>query len=197
MSKRRYLKAFNDLIGSEPTLLDLPMMEVEFYGESGRAVILLSATLADLALEVALKRLFRNHNSTHDLFDHESPLGSFSSRIKIAFALNLFDKKTNHDLELIRRLRNGFAHDRRHLTFATPQVADMCKHLILPDTDYARNPEAYLSRAKDVDAASDMSSPKTRYVTTCNTIAVALITYGRLPRDLPEMTPGTSLPRLP
>ncbi len=197
MSEPAYLKAFKELLRSEPTFLDLPMMEVEFYGESDRAAILLSATLAELAIEVSLKRLLRDDKSTLDLFDHEAPLGSFSGKIKLAFALRLFDKKTKHDLELIRHLRNGFAHDRRHLTFATPQVADICKHLMLPDTNYAKIPGAYLNKAKGVDAAQDMKNPKTRYVTTCNSIAVVLVTFGRLPRDLPEDAPGTSLPRLP
>ncbi len=50
------------------------MMEVEFYGESDRAAILLSATLAALAIEVSLKRLLCDDKSTLDLFDHEAPL---------------------------------------------------------------------------------------------------------------------------
>jgi hypothetical protein len=52
MAEPAYLKAFKTLIRSEPTLVDLPGMEFEFYGESDRAAILLSAALADLAIEV-------------------------------------------------------------------------------------------------------------------------------------------------
>lgn len=197
MGEPAYLKAFKELIRSEPTIIDLPMMEVEFYGESDRAAILLSATLTDLALEISLKRLLREDQATIDLFDHTAPLGNFSGKINMAFALNLFDKQTKHDLDLIRLLRNGFAHHRRHLNFSTPQVENVCKHLRLPDTAYAKIPKAYLNKAKDIDAAKDMKNPKTRYVTSCNTIAVALVTFGRTPRDIPPDMPGLSLPRLP
>jgi DNA-binding MltR family transcriptional regulator len=198
MADPAYFKAFKKLIRSEPTLVDLPMMVIEFYGESDRAAILLSAALIDVAIEVALSRLLRDDNNTlFDLFDHEGPLGSFSRKIKMGFALNLYDRHTNHDLEIIRQLRNGFAHDRRHLRFDTPEVANMCKHLRLPDTQYAKIPEAYLQSAKDRDSAKDINQPKTRYVTACNTIAFELVKFGRTPRDLPPDMPGTSLPRLP
>jgi DNA-binding MltR family transcriptional regulator len=193
MSEPAYLKAFKELIRSEPTHADLPLMVWEFYGESDRAVILLSAALAELGIEIALKRYLRDDKSTEDLFDFEAPLGNFSGKIKLAFALNLFDKKTNHDLELIRHLRNGFAHSRHPLMFITPQVTNICKYLKLPDTDYAQIPAAYLSVLKDKEAAKDMTNPKTRYVTTCNTIAVTMVKYGRRDRSAPEL----SLPRLP
>lgn len=193
MSEPAYLKAFKELIRREPTFLDIPMMELEFYGESDRAVILLSATLADVALELAIKRLLRDDKNTDDLFDFEAPLGNFSGKSKLGFALNIFGTKTKHDIELIRHLRNGFAHSRHPLLFTTPEVAEVCKHLMLPDTDYAQIPGAYLNRAKDVAAAQDKQNPKTRYVTACNTIAVELITLGRRSRNAPEL----SLPRLP
>jgi mannitol operon repressor len=84
-------------------------MEMEFYRESSRAVILLSAALAELALETALKKVLRGGKETATLFDFEAPLGTFSGKVKLAFAMKLFDKKALHDLELIRHLRNGFA----------------------------------------------------------------------------------------
>jgi DNA-binding MltR family transcriptional regulator len=176
-----YLKAFRELIRSEPTFNHLPLMEMEFYGESDRAVILLSAALAELGLEVALKKLFREDMSAEDLFDWNGPLGDFAGKIKLSFALSLFNQTTKHDLDLIRQLRNGFAHSRHPLQFASPQVANMCRHLKLPDTQHAQIPAAYITRAKDVAAARDLKNPKTRYVTTCNTIAVELVTFGRPP----------------
>ena len=46
---------------------------------------------------------------------------------------------------------------------------------------------------EDVAAARDMKNAKTRYVTACNTVAVALVMFGRRPADAPSL----SLPRLP
>ena len=93
----------------------------------------------------------------------------------MAFALKLFGEVTKHDLKIIRELRNGFAHNRHPLTFATPEVADMCKHLKLPDTKHKAIPEAYARLAKDKDAAMDNNNPKTRFVAACFTISLVLM----------------------
>lgn len=189
MSEPAYLKAFKELIKSEPTFIDLPRMELEFYGESPRAVILLSATLVELALETALKYILRPGKETEALFDFEAPLGTFSGKIKLSYAIKLFGNKTLHDFELIRHLRNGFAHSRHPLTFDTPQVASLCKHFLLPDEDTplfhtrgpfsSKIPSAYLARATKAEDAQDLSHPRTRYVATCNMMAVTLITFGK------------------
>jgi hypothetical protein len=44
-----------------------------------RAVVILSATLAELALETALKYLLRSGKETDSLFDIDAPLGTFSA----------------------------------------------------------------------------------------------------------------------
>jgi hypothetical protein len=196
MTDPAYLKAFKELIRSEPTFVDLPRMESEFYGESPRAIILLSATLTELALETALKHVLRPGKETETLFDFEAPLGTFSGKIKLCFAMKLFGTKTLHDFELIRHLRNGFAHTRHPLDFNTPQIAGVCKHLMLPDEQIgfmpSKIPSAYLARATK-EEAGDLAHPKTRYVTACNIITVALITFGR-PR---EGSPALEPPLLP
>jgi DNA-binding MltR family transcriptional regulator len=180
----KVFKAFKKLTRSSPNVRDHAMMEAEFFGESDRAVIILAATLDDYAIEIALRQVLRKDESTDDLFE-QGPLGSFSAKIKIGFALNLFDKVTKHDLNIIREVRNGFAHDRRPLTFATPEVADMCKHLKLPDYKSVAIPTGYLKVAKDKSAAKDMKNPKTRYIVACFTISHFL------------MAPRGSVPQLP
>lgn len=56
------------------------MMEQEFYGESDRAVVILSATLAELSIEVAIRRMLRDDRSTEDLFDLEVPSEAFRAK---------------------------------------------------------------------------------------------------------------------
>jgi len=63
---------------------------VEFYGESPRAVILLSAALTELAaLEAVPKHELRPDEETDGLFDFEAPLGTFSGKIELYFAVRL------------------------------------------------------------------------------------------------------------
>jgi DNA-binding MltR family transcriptional regulator len=57
------------------------------------------------------KRLFNS--------EFRGPLSEFSARIKVGFAMYLFGRETRDDLEIIRRIRNLFAHQSTVLTFAT------------------------------------------------------------------------------
>jgi hypothetical protein len=175
MTNPAYLKAFKTLIQSGPTVGDHVAMEAEFFGESPRAVVLLAAALDDFALELALRQVLRKDQSTDDLFEPDGPLGSSSAKIRLGFALKLFGEVTKGDFKIIRELRNGFAHNWRPLTFATPEVAEICKHLRLPEYRYVEIPTGYLKVAKDKAAAKDVKDPKTRYIIACFTISHFLV----------------------
>ena len=45
-----------------------------------------------------------------DLFGPMAPLGSFASKIRMAYALNVITRDVYRDLEKLRKLRNAFAH---------------------------------------------------------------------------------------
>jgi DNA-binding MltR family transcriptional regulator len=57
-----------------------------------------------------------------DLFGPMKPLSSFSAKIRMGFALRLYGERTFHDLELLRELRNLFAHGKLAIDFNTPGV---------------------------------------------------------------------------
>jgi len=57
-----------------------------------------------------------------DLFGPWKPLSSFNAKIRMGFALNLYGEVTFHDLDLLRELRNLFAHGRLAVDFDTPAV---------------------------------------------------------------------------
>lgn len=59
---------------------------------------------------------------TKDLFGPMKPLSGFSAMIRLGFALRLYGELTFHDLELLRELRNLFAHGRLAIDFDTPGV---------------------------------------------------------------------------
>ena len=63
------------------------------------------------------------------LFRPEGPLGSFSARIDLAYALGLIGKKAARDLHLIRKIRNDFAHDPKTIMFDDDRVAKRCSEL--------------------------------------------------------------------
>jgi len=59
----------------------------------------------------------------------EAPLGSFSARIKVGYAIYLFGPKTRDELETIRAIRNFFAHSHSPVSFADKDVNAECMKL--------------------------------------------------------------------
>ena len=79
--------------------------------ESERAAVVLGAARLDVGLENVLMRSMRHcPGGSDNLFDSERPLASFSAKISIAHRLGLIDDEIERSLQLIRRIRNSFAH---------------------------------------------------------------------------------------
>jgi hypothetical protein len=53
----------------------------------------------------------------------------FAVKTRMAYALGVFGPKTRDDIDIIRHIRNLFAHDRSHLTFEDSVVSDLCRQL--------------------------------------------------------------------
>jgi len=88
--------------------------------ESDRAVVILSATFLDSALELLLKAFLVPCASSQDpLFDGvKAPLGEFSGRIEGAYRMGLIEPSFARALHLVRRIRNDFAHNISGCTFS-------------------------------------------------------------------------------
>ena len=79
--------------------------------EGDRAVVVLGAARIDVALEHLLKAVMVHHSGGADnLFEPDRPLGTFSAKIALAYRLNLIDSDIEHALQMIRKVRNDFAH---------------------------------------------------------------------------------------
>lgn len=131
MAKNALLKALRNLIERLP---DAPQDSSYLFDELAQAndhsCVLLAAEALSEALKRAMLRRFRDNLSRDDrddLFDFRGPLGTFSSRIQIGYAMSIFGPKTLGDLERVRELRNVFAHSKMGLSFQTKEVADVCE----------------------------------------------------------------------
>lgn len=105
---------------------------LELTNESDRASAVLCAAFLDHELEILLRRFMRDIKETNELFNQMQPLSTFSSKIKFAYVLGLISQEVYHDLNLIRRIRNDFAHDRRARSFTETDIASRCRSLKLP-----------------------------------------------------------------
>jgi DNA-binding MltR family transcriptional regulator len=123
-----------------------------FHQDSDRAAGLLAATFLDSFLEDVLRSLLTPGKRTDELLDHRGALGTFSSRIDLAFALGIANEDVVADLTLIRKIRNHFAHDLWRATFQEQQVQDWIKALSFysvmvdgdPPDQHLSNRDAYL-----------------------------------------------------
>jgi hypothetical protein len=126
------------------------------------------------------------------LFEGNGPLASFSNKILMAHGLSLYGEKFRHDIDLIRELRNGFAHCRHAMTLQTPEVAQVCDNLLLPDDeDFRRAPLSYVNLHPDPRAVADPVHPRTRFTTACHTASVWPLD---LEQQLLNDAPPVSLP---
>ena len=104
----------------------------EIKTQSDRAAAIVAAAFIDERLRQYLSRfLIDKPKEVEELFGFDRPLGSFGSRIRVAYCLGLLDDNEYHDLKIIQDVRNAFAHELHGLTFADPWVAQRCRELML------------------------------------------------------------------
>jgi hypothetical protein len=93
--------------------LDTEILD-SFLGETDRGAVLITAEwLSNLLMDLLISHMpNRDHRKKgfREIFGGRGELSTFSSRIKIAYALGFINKDTYADLEKIRDIRNDFAH---------------------------------------------------------------------------------------
>lgn len=91
----------------------LQRISKELHGESDRAAVILGAAWLDEGLKDLLGAflLVGAKQETEELFGNNGPLGSFSARIVMSHRLGLISKDVKTSLDVVRRIRNKFAHE--------------------------------------------------------------------------------------
>jgi DNA-binding MltR family transcriptional regulator len=111
--------------------------------ETDRGCALMAAAFLDETLKELLKaNLVNDTKLAHKVFDASGPLGSFSSRIDMAYLLGLIPKNALRDLHVLRKIRNDFAHVSDNLSFETPNISDRCSDLFFIGEPVNRPPRA-------------------------------------------------------
>jgi len=106
--------------------------------ESDRGVVLISASFLEEALEALLRARFsirhpKSKSSINPLFDTFGPLYSFSAKVKICYATDLIGEWMYRDLEIVRNLRNNFAHSFGAAQFDLPEAVQLTERLKAAD----------------------------------------------------------------
>ena len=111
-------------------LADFSAFLDEFQQETDRGAALVGAALIDLKLADTLRSFMVSLAAARSLLDGgTAALGTFSARIKATFALGLIDDNEQRERDIIRRVRNEFAHRPHGVGFDDPAIATFCERL--------------------------------------------------------------------
>jgi DNA-binding MltR family transcriptional regulator len=104
----------------------------ELDGANDRAVILVVGSLIDYALAEVIKSRLREPKTDkgwNDLFKESGPLQTWSQKTTVAYFLKIIGPIARADIDLLRSIRNGAAHDMNPITFDAEQIADKISKL--------------------------------------------------------------------
>jgi len=117
----------------------------EFAKETDRACVIIAAARADSLLsQILAKHLIPNTASQDELLDSDRALGTFSARIQAVFRLGLMDANLTRALQLLRKMRNAFAHESSTANLDQAPHRDRVREIIAPLVPF-ENFESYKS----------------------------------------------------
>jgi mannitol operon repressor len=106
----------------------------ELHDETDRGAAVLGAAFLEEYLQRLIKAFLVDHSKSSDLFDGASPpLGTLSAKIAAAFAMGLVTADERQELDLIRKIRNEFAHELEGLSFEDDLICNLCNKLKFPE----------------------------------------------------------------
>ena len=109
---------------------DLAKFVDELRKETDRGLPLVGAALIDDKLLETLRSFACPGRSVDKLLDDgNAPLGTFSSRAALCFALGLIDEFEFREITLIRKVRNEFAHAKHGRSFKSERIVGLCSSL--------------------------------------------------------------------
>jgi len=119
------------LLKDVPTEEQIVDILINLRKQDDRSIVVVGASYLDEALRRMLATYLRTLTKPqHELlFGQNQPLSSFSAKIKLSYALELIGPETLHDLDLIREIRNVFAHNLRPIDFSNASVSAACSRL--------------------------------------------------------------------
>jgi hypothetical protein len=87
---------------------------------------ILGAALVEYVLEEVIKLMFKQNSAEawERMIDISGPLRDFHAKILTGFSLGAFNDDIRANLNLVRQVRNAFAHSRLYLRFNNPAVAN-------------------------------------------------------------------------
>lgn len=127
----------------------MKIVDEEINVKSDRALVITIGSILDTQLESLLKSfLIKDNKRDEKLFNNNSPLSNFSSKISMCYYLGIISKYEYEALEIIRKIRNIFAHEIEIKKLEDSQsIRDLCKTLNIPEYIYI--PDNFIISGKE------------------------------------------------
>ena len=119
----------------------------EFQDETDRGASIMAGSILDEKLKKILYDFLIDCKQTKDLIDgYGAPIGTFSSRLNLAFSLGLISEHEFQDCNTIRKIRNEFAHKfELDFSFKDQKIKNLCWNLNAPTP---RDKEAFKDKPR-------------------------------------------------
>lgn len=131
MIRETHLKKLTE--HQKSAFLEIDKINESLRQETERGCVVIAAAFLDEKLTELLNKITTGNSTIKkELFDATGPLGSFSGKIKIAYCFGLISDEAYHDLNVVRFIRNKFAHLSVSLTLRDEKLAAKCSSLRLP-----------------------------------------------------------------
>lgn len=115
-----------DVPGESDPIVRLNRFRRMARGQDERTLVLSLATFVEETLGRLMLAYFRDCKATRELINgFSAPLGTLGSRIKAAYAFGLINEHQYTNLELLRKIRNQFAHNWEGVTLERNDIAAM------------------------------------------------------------------------
>jgi len=126
-----------------PTIIWCDTFRKEFRKESDRASVILASAMIEKSLEMMIKaKLIPSLSKKDELFDTPyAPLHNFKAMIELAYRIGLISSNLYRDLNIIREIRNDFAHDIEGCSFQNRSVKNRVGELMNSSTVARRHPD--------------------------------------------------------
>lgn len=130
--KKGYVKEPVNL-HNDPFVDEINSLFESLHEHDDRGLVLSIAAFAEDTLGLLLLSYLREPRTATELVEgFNAPFGTFSARIKGALVLGLIRKDQYRSLELIRRIRNKFAHNWTGVSLDRDDIADTIRQLPPP-----------------------------------------------------------------
>jgi len=157
-----------------PSMAEFEQIASEVLQIHARAAAITMAALVERFLEEAIVSCLRRQDekTVGSLVDTGGPLASFSSKIRLAYALRIIESPERDDLDWIREIRNVFAHAVRPITFSNPLVMDR----VLKMNCAAGHSPRDLDRENAKSSIEEIDHIRSKFIDGCRKLSEQILT---------------------